>query len=74
MFIKYLICLCVCVYVYPYNIFSWLRSLQKLWEATLCGSLEGKGVSRRMDTKCLAESFYCPSETITTLLIGYTLI
>ena len=37
----------------------------------LCGSLDEKGVWRRMDT-CIAELFYCPPETITTLLINYT--
>ena len=38
----------------------------------LCGSLDGSGVWGRMDT-CIwmAESFGCPPETITTLLIGY---
>ena len=42
----------------------------------LCGSLDGKGVQGRMDA-CIykAESFCCPLEIITTLLIkliGYT--
>ena len=37
----------------------------------LCGSLDGRGVWRRMDTCiCMAESFCCPPETI-TLLTGY---
>ena len=38
----------------------------------LCGSLDGSGAWGRMDT-CIwmAESFGCPPETITTLLIGY---
>ena len=35
-------------------------------------SLDGSGVWGRMDTCiCMAESFYCPPETIKTLLIGY---
>ena len=37
----------------------------------LIGSLDEKGVWRRMDT-CIAESLYSPPETITTLLINYT--
>jgi len=38
----------------------------------LCSSLDGGGVWGRMNTcMCMAESFYCPPETITTLLIGY---
>ena len=38
-----------------------------------CGSLDGRGVWRRMDTcTCMAESLFCPPETITTLLIGDT--
>ena len=38
----------------------------------LCGSLDGKGVGRRMNTCiCMAESLCCPPETITALLIGY---
>ena len=40
--------------------------------SVLCGSLDGKGVWGRMNTCiCMAESLCCPSETITTLLIGY---
>jgi len=39
----------------------------------LCGNLDGRGVWGRMDMCiCTAESLYCPHETITTLLIGYT--
>ena len=41
----------------------------------LCGSLDGRGVRGRMDTHvCMAEFLCCLPETITTLLIGYTLI
>ena len=41
----------------------------------LCGSLDGRGVWRRMDTCiCMVESLCCSSETITILLIGYTSI
>ena len=37
----------------------------------ICGSLDGRGVWGRMDTWiCMAESFCCSPETITTLLIG----
>ena len=41
--------------------------------STLCGSLDGMGVWRRMDT-CVrvTESLGCSPETITTLLTGYT--
>ena len=39
----------------------------------LYGSLDGRGVWGRMDTCiCMAKSLCCSSETITTLLIGYT--
>ena len=38
----------------------------------LSGSLERTGIWERTDTFiCMAESFYCPPETITTLLTGY---
>ena len=38
----------------------------------LCSSLDGRGVWGRMDTRiCMAESFCCPHETITTLSIGF---
>jgi len=38
----------------------------------LCGSLDGKGVWRRMDTcRCMAESLHCSLETMTILLISY---
>ena len=41
--------------------------------SVLCGSLDGRGVWGRMDTCiCMAESIYCPLETITTLLISYS--
>ena len=41
----------------------------------LSASLDGKMVSGRMDTCiCMAESLPCSPETITTLLISYTLI
>ena len=41
----------------------------------LCGSLDGRGVWGRMETCiCMAESLPCSPETITTLLISYTLI
>ena len=39
----------------------------------LWGNLDGRGVWGRMDTRvCMAESLCCPSETITTLSVGYT--
>ena len=41
--------------------------------SVLRGSLDGRGVWRRMDTCiCMAESIWCSPETVTTLLIGYT--
>ena len=41
--------------------------------SVLRSHLDGRGVWGRMDTCiCMAESLYCPPETITTLLIGYT--
>ena len=40
----------------------------------LCGSLDGRGVWGRMDTCICMAQFPCyPPETITTLLISYTL-
>ena len=40
----------------------------------LRSSLGGRGVWRRMDTcMCMAESFYCSPEAVTTLLISYAL-
>ena len=40
----------------------------------LRGSLDGRGVSRRMDTcTCMAELLCCLPEIITTLLFGYVL-
>ena len=38
--------------------------------STLCGSLDGREVWRRMDS-CMAESLHYSPETITTLLISY---
>ena len=41
--------------------------------SVLCDSLDGRGVWQRMGTYvCMADSFCCPLETTTTLLIGYT--
>ena len=38
-----------------------------------CDSLDGRGVGGRMETCiCVAESFRCSPETVTTLFIGYT--
>ena len=38
----------------------------------LYGSLDERGIWGRMDTCiCMAESFFCSTETLTTLLIGY---
>ena len=39
----------------------------------LCGSLAGRGVWGRVDL-CMAKSLLCSAETVTTLLISYTLI
>ena len=40
----------------------------------LRSSVGGRGVWRRMDTcMCMAESFYCSPEAVTTLLISYAL-
>ena len=40
---------------------------------TLCGSLDGRGIPRVMDTHaCMAESLHYSPETITTLLTGST--
>ena len=39
----------------------------------LCSSLDARGVLGKMDTRmCMAESLCCPPETITTLLISYS--
>ena len=41
----------------------------------LCGSLDGRGVWGRMDTRiCMAESLCCSPETITTLLISCVVV
>ena len=41
----------------------------------LCGSLDGKRVSRRMDIGVwMAEPLSCPPETISTLLINYVCV
>ena len=41
--------------------------------SVLCGSLDDRGVWGRMDTCiCMAESFRCSPETVTTLLISST--
>ena len=41
--------------------------------SVLCGSLDGTGIWRRMDTRiCMAKSLHWSPETTTTLLIGYT--
>ena len=41
--------------------------------SVLCGGLDERGVWGRMDTCiCMAESFRCSPETVTTLLISYT--
>ena len=41
----------------------------------LCGSLDGRGIGGEMDTcLCMVESFCCPPETITILLISQTSI
>ena len=43
------------------------------FHSILCGSLDGRGVWRRMDRcMCMAESVCCPPETIIILLNGYT--
>ena len=48
---------------------------QRELRSVLCGSLDGRGVWGRMDTHvCRAESLRFSLETITVLLIGYTLI
>ena len=41
----------------------------------LCGNLDGRGVWGRMDTCiCMAESLFCSPETITIMLISFTLV
>ena len=41
----------------------------------LCGSLDGSGFWKKMDTCiCMAESLHCPPESITMLLMSYTTI
>ena len=42
------------------------------FHSMLCASLDGRGAWGRMDTCiCIAKSFFCSPETVTTLLIGY---
>jgi len=39
----------------------------------LCGNKDGRGVQERIDACVfITEPLCCPTETITTLLIGYT--
>ena len=46
----------------------WHRELCSM----LCGSLDGRGVWRRMDTYvCMTESLPCSPETITTLFVNW---
>ena len=50
---------------------KWITNMD-LCTAHGCGSLNGRGVSGRMETCiCMTESLHCSSETLTTLLIGY---
>ena len=60
--------------IFPSDLLYSTWNLQRMEpNSMLCGSLDGKAVWGRMDTCiCLAESHYCPPETITRLLIGYT--
>ena len=55
---------------------KWITNKVLLYHGTLLnviGSLDDRGVWRRMDTCiCVAEPLHCPPETITTLLTGYT--
>ena len=55
---------------------KWITNKVLLYHGTLLnviGSLDDRGVWRRMDTCiCMAEPLHCPPETITTLLTGYT--
>ena len=39
--------------------------------SALCGGLDGRGVGGMDACLCMAESFCCPPQTITTLLTGY---
>ena len=56
---------------------KWITNKDLLYStelfSMLCGSLDGRGVWGRMDTRiCTAEPLQCSSETLTTLLICYT--
>ena len=58
---------------------QWMTSKDLLYStgncSMFCGSLEGREIWGRVDTCiCMAESLCCPTETITTLSISYTLI
>ena len=49
------------------RLFTWKLS------PALCGSLDGRGIHRVMETRaCMAESLHYSPETITTLLTGST--
>ena len=51
---------------------KWITNMD-LCTAHGCGSLNGRGVSGRMETCiCMTESLHCSSETLTALLIDYT--
>ena len=51
-----------------------VKTITNMWNCSvLCGRLDGRGVYGRMGICiCMAESFCCSSETITTLVISYT--
>jgi len=50
-----------------------LYSTGTLLNVEFSGSLDGRAVWGRMDACiCVAQSLWCPLETITTLLTGYT--
>ena len=62
------------VHTYTLLYLKWITNKDPLCSTgVLCGSLDGRGVCRRMDTCiCMAESLHCSLETIIILLIDYT--
>ena len=51
---------------------TYCRTHGTLYSMLLCGSPDGRGVGRRLDSCiCVSESLCRPPETITTQLIGY---
>ena len=72
---------CACMHACVLSRFCCVRLSATLWtiahQAPLCTGLQARiseQVAISFSSICMTESLHCLSETITTLLIGYTLI